>query len=62
MAAIRNIGGRQAVAGYDMLLSKSDEYRFLRAERETIAQTMLKLDGLEATSEVAPRLGIPFFA
>jgi len=45
-----------------MLLSKSDEYRFPRAERETIAQTTLKLDGREATAEVAPRLDLPFFA
>jgi hypothetical protein len=34
------------VAGYDELLATSEEYRILRMERETIAQTMLKLDGL----------------
>jgi hypothetical protein len=62
MGAIRNIGGRSAVAGYDALLDKSDDYRFLRGERETIAQTMLKLDGLEAASEAARRLRLPFFS
>jgi hypothetical protein len=60
MAAIRNIGGRKAVEGYDNLL-KDPENAFLRGQRDAIAQTMLQADGLEAAEQAARELGLPVF-
>lgn len=61
MSAIRNIGGRKAVAGYDKLLEDPDN-AFLRGQRDAIVQAMLQADGLEAAQEAARELGLPFFA
>ncbi len=61
MAAIRNVGGRKAVEGYDRLL-EDPKNAFLRGQRDAIAQTMLQGDGLEAAERAAREFGLPFFS
>ena len=62
MNAIRTIGGRKAVAGYDELIDKDEKFKFLRAQRDAVAQSMLRGDGLEAAEDASRELGLPFFA
>lgn len=59
MNAIRNIGGRKAVEGYDELL-KDPQYRFTRTQRDAVAHSMLRIDGLIAAAQAARELGLPF--
>jgi hypothetical protein len=61
MNAIRNIGGRGAVERYDRLIAKQDGLQFLRGQREAIAQSILRHDGLEAAEQAACELGLPVF-
>ncbi len=61
MSAIRTIGGRKAVARYDRVIEKDEKFKFLRAQREAVAQSMLRGDGLEAAEQAARELGLPFF-
>ena len=42
--AIARIGGRQAVAGYDGLLARGGDYRWLRASRDRVAAAELLAD------------------
>jgi len=58
--AIRNIGGRKAVEGYDKLL-EDPENAFLRGQRDAIAQAMLQADGLASAEDAAGELGLPYF-
>jgi energy-coupling factor transporter ATP-binding protein EcfA2 len=58
MNAIRNIDGRKAVEGYDELL-KDPQYRFMWGERDAVAHSLLRVDGLKAAAQAARELGLP---
>jgi len=59
MNAIRSIGGRKAVERYDELL-KDPAYRFVRSQRDAVAHSMLRAEGLEAAERASRELGLPF--
>jgi len=59
MTAIRTIGGPRAVEGYDRLLEESEDFRFLRLQRDAIVQSMLQMEGLDAAPQAARELGLP---
>lgn len=53
--AIIAIGGEAAVAGYDELLAEDAQLRWMRNQRDKIAESILRMDGLEA----ARAAGVP---
>lgn len=61
MQAIRTIGGRGAVEGYDDLIQANPDFQFLRLQRNAILQSMLMHDGLEAAETALSGLGLPIF-
>ncbi|MGH2944686.1 MAG: hypothetical protein ACRDPC_00120 [Solirubrobacteraceae bacterium] len=59
MAAIKTVGGRAAIDGYDELLARGGDMRWLRHQREEIAASALRMDGLEAAEAAAAEANIP---
>lgn len=62
LEAIARIGGRGAVAGYDELISRGGDFRWLRASRERVAAAELLADGQRFSSGAAAALGLPTLA
>ena len=60
--AIAQVGGREAVAGYDALLGKGGDFRWLRASRDRIAAAELLSDAQRFGSGAARTLGLPVLA
>ena len=61
MSAIRHIGGAPAVQRYDKLIARGEGFQFLHSQRETVAQSILEKQGMEAAGQAASLLGIPAF-
>lgn len=61
MLAIRTIGGRSAVEGYDKLIREHPDFQFLRLQRQGILQSMLLHDGLEAAEMALHDVSLPVF-
>lgn len=61
MLAIRTIGGRAAVEGYDELIREHPDFQFLRLQRQGILQSMLLHDGLEAAEVALHDRSLPVF-
>jgi hypothetical protein len=60
MTAIRLIGSDEAVRGYDEILAEDDpDLRFLRLQREAVAQAELAKDGLDAAPIAAQAAKVP---
>lgn len=57
--AIIGIGGEAAVAGYDELLAEDPQFRWMRNQRDKIAEAVLRMDGLEAAPAAAQAAGVP---
>jgi hypothetical protein len=59
--AISRIGGEDAVDRYDDLIEASEDsrYKFLRSQRDEIAQQELRKAGQELAPSVASELGVP---
>ncbi|HEY0391481.1 MAG TPA: SIR2 family protein [Solirubrobacterales bacterium] len=57
--AIARVGGRGAVAGYDRLLSRGGDFRWLRGSRARIAAAVLLADGQRYGPGAARALGLP---
>ena len=59
MAAIRRIDGPEAVDGYDRMLARDEDWRFLRLERKAVLQIALERVGGAAGARAAEQLGLP---
>jgi len=57
--AIVRVGGREAVAGYDRLLARGGDFRWLRGSRARIAAAVLLADGQRYGPGAARALGLP---
>jgi len=57
--AIARIGGREAVSGYDTLLAKGGDLRWLRAPRDRVATAELLSDAQRFGPGAARSLGLP---
>jgi hypothetical protein len=57
--AIITIGGEVAVAGYDELIREDLQFRWLRNQRDKVAESVLRMDGLEAAPTAARAAGVP---
>ena len=57
--AIARVGGREAVAGYDRLLARGGDFRWLRGSRARIAAAVLLADGQRYGPSAARALGLP---
>ena len=57
--AIARVGGREAVAGYDRLLARGGDFRWLRGSRARIAAAVLLADGQRYGPGAARALGLP---
>lgn len=57
--AIARVGGREAVAGYDRLLARGGDFRWLRGSRSRIAAAVLLADGQRYGPGAARALGLP---
>jgi len=57
--AIARVGGREAVAGYDALLAKGGDFRWLRASRDRIASAEMLADAQRFGPSAARSLGLP---
>ena len=59
VGAIREIGGVEAIALYDKALEEDEELRFLRFQRDALAETELAERGLLAGPAAAESAGVP---
>lgn len=60
MRAIASVGGQRAVEGYDELLARGGDLRWLRSQRDEVAATLLRTDGvLEAAAAAAADASVP---
>lgn len=57
--AIARVGGREAVAGYDRLLARGGDFRWLCSSRARIAAAVLLADGQRYGPGAARALGLP---
>jgi hypothetical protein len=57
--AIIAIGGEAAVGAYDELLAEDAQFRWMRNQRDKIAEAVLRMTGLEAAPEAARAAGVP---
>jgi len=56
---ISRIGGREAVAGYDELIDDGGDFRWLGAQRDRVAATVLTEDGERFAAEASKQLELP---
>lgn len=61
-SVIATIGGQQAVEGYDRLLDCGGDLRWLRRQRDEVAASVLRADGLDAAPAAAAASDVPVLA
>jgi len=59
MAGIRRIGGEDAINGYDALLARGGDARRLHAQREELAASLLRLEGLDMAETASADAHLP---
>jgi hypothetical protein len=56
---INQIGGREAVAGYDELIDAGGDFRWLGPQRDRVAGVVLSRDGERFAAQAATQMGLP---
>jgi hypothetical protein len=59
IAAIQAIGGEGAIAGFDALIERAGDFRWLRYHRDQVAASVLQAAGLAAAPAAASATGVP---